>query len=447
MTTTRVVALAAVALVAVLVVMILTGGGGTHRYKLIFSNAGQLVNDNDVQIGGRRVGSIKKVELTRDNRAQITIEVEEPYAPLHVGTTAVIRQTSLSGIANRYIALSPGPNSAPEYRDGATLPASATTTSVDLDQIFNTFDEKTRKGLATTIQGFADWYQGKGRTANGVAKYFPPSLAATRRLAEQLAADKPALRALVRNTGSVMAALGAKGDTLTQLVANTNTTLGAVAAENQSLDQALQYLAPTLRRGSTTFVNLRGVLGDFDKLVAVSKPATKNLEPFLKQLTPLLTESQPTINNLAKLLQQPGPQNDLTDLLNDAPQLASVAHTSFANSITALNKSLPVLTFIRPYTPDFVGWLRDFGQSTSNYDANGHYARVQPVFNSFKYSQTANTLTPVPAPERTPGLQNGPQLVPRCPGAAVQAPADGSAPWRDTSGTLDCNPAIVPPGQ
>ncbi len=447
MTTTRAVAAAAVALVAVLLVLIVTGGGGTHRYKLLFSTAGQLVNDNDVQIGGRRIGSIKKIELSKDNRAQITIEVEEPYAPLHQGTTAVIRQTSLSGIANRYIALSPGPNSAPEYHDGDTLPANATTTAVDLDQIFNTFDTKTRKGLATTLQGFADWYQGKGRQANGVARYFPPALAATRRLSEQLAADKPALTALVRDTGSVVAALGAKGDTLTQLVSNTNTTLGAVAAENASLDQALQYLAPTLRRGSTTFVNLRGVLGDFDKLIAVSKPATKNLTPFLKELQPLLVESKPTIHNLAKLLGQPGAQNDLTDLLNDAPQLASVAHTSFANSITALNKSLPVLSFIRPYTPDFVGWLRDFGQSTSNYDANGHYARVQPVFNAFKYNQAANTLTPVPSAERLPGLQNGADLVPRCPGAAAQPPADGSAPWRDSGGTLDCNASIFPPGQ
>ena len=43
MTTSRAVAAAAVALVAVLVVLIVTGGSGTHRYKLLFSTAGQLV--------------------------------------------------------------------------------------------------------------------------------------------------------------------------------------------------------------------------------------------------------------------------------------------------------------------------------------------------------------------------------------------------------------------
>ena len=42
-----------------------------------------------------------------------------------------------------------------------------------------------------------------------------------------------------------------------------------------------------------------------------------------------------------------------------------------------------MLHFIRPYAPDLVGWFRDFGQSTANYDANGHFARIQPIFNAF----------------------------------------------------------------
>ena len=66
--------------------------------------------------------------------------------------------------------------------------------------------------------------------------------------------------------------------------------------------------------------------------------------------------------------------------------------------MTALNKSEPVLEFIRPYTPDFTGWLRDFGQSTANYDANGHYARIQPIFNAFQL--TDNTLVPQSAANR-----------------------------------------------
>ena len=65
------------------------------------------------------------------------------------------------------------------------------------------------------------------------------------------------------------------------------------------------------------------------------------------------------------------------------PALQRVATPAFDQSRLALQRSQPVLEFIRPYTPEFVGWLRDFGQGAANYDANGHYARIQPIFNAF----------------------------------------------------------------
>ena len=67
-----------------------------------------------MQVGGRQVGSVRAIELTEDNQAAVKVSVQEPYAPLRAGTHAVIRLTSLSGIANRYIALTPGPGDAEE---------------------------------------------------------------------------------------------------------------------------------------------------------------------------------------------------------------------------------------------------------------------------------------------------------------------------------------------
>ena len=145
MTIARGVAIAALALAIVLVALLLVRGANTHEYDLLFQNAGQLVKGDDVQVGGRRIGSVREITLTDDNRARVRIRVEEPFAPLREGTHAVIRLTSLSGIANRFIALTPAPNSAKELDDGATLAAGSTTGVVDLDQLFNTLDPKARK--------------------------------------------------------------------------------------------------------------------------------------------------------------------------------------------------------------------------------------------------------------------------------------------------------------
>src|SRR3954468_15030146 len=113
--------------VAVVVAILLLTGGSKHEYTLVFQNAGQLVKDNDVQIGGRRVGRVADIKLTDNNLAEVEIELEEPYAPLHTGTTAQVRSGSLSGVANRFIAISPGPNSAEKLDDGATLGLDRTT--------------------------------------------------------------------------------------------------------------------------------------------------------------------------------------------------------------------------------------------------------------------------------------------------------------------------------
>src|SRR3954453_1946874 len=114
--------------VAVVVAILLLTGGSKHEYTLVFQNAGQLVKDNDVQIGGRRIGRVADIKLTEDNQAEVKIQVEEPLAPLPEGPTAIIPATSLSGIANRYISLTPGPNSADRLEDGALLGTDKTTT-------------------------------------------------------------------------------------------------------------------------------------------------------------------------------------------------------------------------------------------------------------------------------------------------------------------------------
>src|SRR6266540_5797354 len=176
MTVARVAALAALGIAVVVVAVLLLSGDGGKEYRVHLINAGQLVNGDDVQVGGRRVGSIENISLTDHNQAQLKIKVDSDFAPLHEGTSAVVRATSLSGIANRYLALTPGPNSAPKLPDNAILRTDKTTSIVDLDELFNTLDPKTRAGLQNVIQGSATQFDKKGPQANAAAKFFNPAL-------------------------------------------------------------------------------------------------------------------------------------------------------------------------------------------------------------------------------------------------------------------------------
>ncbi|HZV73239.1 MAG TPA: MlaD family protein [Conexibacter sp.] len=435
---------ALLAVVAVLAIVVLSNGGGT-QYRLIFQNAGQLVKGDDVQIGGRRVGGVDDILLTPDNQAEIVVTVQDPYAPLHAGTTATIRLTSLSGVANRYIALSPGPNNAPEIPGGGRLGVEQTTSVVDLDQIFNTLDPRTRTGLQQFIQGSATQYEGQGANVNQSAKYFNPFLSTTDQLVKEVALDQTTLERAIVAGASVTGAVAQRAPQLTSLVTNLNTMMGAIAAENGSLSQALGVLPDTLRQGDSTFVDLRSTLDDLDPLLRASSVAARDLPRFFSQLRPLLNEGTPVFADFSRLVSQPGPFNDATDAVQNLPRLQQIGSPAFKSAVTALREGQPVIDFLRPYSPDLVGWFRDFGQSAANYDANGHYARAMPIFGAFNFQQNgdgSSTLQPVGPSQRLSGLTSG--FTRRCPGAASQPRPDGSNPFAPSG--FDCNRQDVPPG-
>ena len=106
-TLTRVLAAAAlIAAVLVVGVLLLGNRGGSYTVHARFQNASQLVKGNLVQVAGVPVGKIQSIDLTPDGQADVRMKITDAgYRPLRRGTKAVIRQASLSGVANRYIDL------------------------------------------------------------------------------------------------------------------------------------------------------------------------------------------------------------------------------------------------------------------------------------------------------------------------------------------------------
>ena len=442
---TRSLAIGGILIAAVLVALLMFGGADKYTVTADFANAGQLVPGNLVEVGGRPIGTIKEIELTEDARARVTMELEE-LTPLHEGTSATIRVNSLSGIANRYVAITPGPNDGDEIEDGGEIKAEDASAPVEIDQLFNTLDEDTRKGLQQFVQGQATYYDGKGKEANEALKYLNPAISSSSKLTRELVLDQEVFERFITDGAQLVEAVAERREDLSQLVGNANATAEAIGSESEALQRALALLPDTLRKANTTFVNLRGLYDDLDVLVAESKPATKDLARFFRELRPLVEESEPTIEDLRFLIRRDGENNDLIELTAKMPRLADLASTTFPRSIRALQKAQPVIEYIRPYTPDFMGWLTKFGQGAAAYDANGHYARIQPIFNAFSYSETpaGPVLNAIPPSQRLAGLET--RQTERCPGGATQPPPAGSAPWRGEDGDIDCDPETTPPG-
>jgi phospholipid/cholesterol/gamma-HCH transport system substrate-binding protein len=448
-TIARAAAIGSLVAAVVAVAVLMFGGGGGHEYKIMFQNAGQLVKGNQVQVGGKVVGKIKKIELTEDNQAEVTVNVDEPFAPLHDGTTAVIRVQSLPSIANRNISLTPGPNNAPKIPDGGIVETDKTTAPVDLDVLFDTLDPKTRKNLQNVLKGFANWYVGQGQNLNKTFRHFGPALSSTAAVMRELSADQQVFERFIVDASRLVTALADRRDDVSGFVHNTQQVFGAIGDENEQFSRALKFLPGTLQKANASFVNLRGALTELDELTNVTKPIASDLAPFFKRLNTLVKKSTPAFHDFALLFRNKGSSNDLIDLLRDLPQLEKVTRTSFKNGVTSLQKGLPVIQFIRPYAADFASFLSEFGGVFGYYDANGHYLRVQAQFNAFSFSENGGNgqLSPLTPAQRKNVISNrGAER--RCPGAATQPAADGSNPFTDDGklGPADCDPSLRPPG-
>jgi phospholipid/cholesterol/gamma-HCH transport system substrate-binding protein len=250
--------------------------------------------------------------------------------------------------------------------------------------------------------------------------------------------DEPAFDGLLLQGAQAMQALASRSQDLTNLISNTNATAAAIARQSQSLQQALALLPGTLTRSTSTFAGLQTTLNALDPLVAKSKPAVRRLATFAASLRSLITVAIPTVGALGNLIHNPSGGGDLTALAKQTPSLARVAAVAFPRLIRGMNNSQPQLDYLRYYTPDVVAALANLGQASGYYDANGHYARTQPVFNAFSVNGFNQLTTKFPS-ERYQGLQ---VVHGRCPGGAVQPTPDGSAP----QAVPGCTKSSTPPG-
>ena len=443
-TPARIAVIAALAVAVIVLAYVLFSGGGGHKYTLVFQNAGQLVPDNQVLVGGSPVGTVESIELSDDNLAEVHIEVEQE---LHEGTTATIRATSLSGVANHYVSISPGPNSNPALDEGSELGLASTTTPVDIDQFFNTFPNPVRKALGEFIRGNAAIYAGVGPQANDTYKYLAPALNGTRAFASELAADENLLARFVASSAKLSETVAGRGEQLSSAISNADTAFSAIADQNRAFDASLRRLPPVLRQSNTTFVNLRAALDDIEPLFVTAKPATKDLAPFLAELRPVFQKLVPVTHNLRLAVSRPGGGNDAGDLLALLPTVEDRISKSFPHSEAAIAAFQPNLNFIRAYTPDILNALGKVGQVSGYYDGNGHYVRVSPsAQNLFKLE--GETLEPIAKSEQFNAFGSSAPAKRRCPGGATQPAADGSNPWTSEAGvdSSECNPSDVPPG-
>src|SRR5687767_4941612 len=308
----RAAAIGAVLGACALVAALLFGGAeGGYTVKARFISGSQLLKGNHVDIGGTKAGLVKGLAITPDGEAEVTLAIDDRYAPLRHGTRAVIRASGLSSVSGRYVQLMlPSEEEAgDDISEGGVIDSDHTTTQVDLDQFFNIFDRPTRKALRRFYKGGSRQYAGRGDQANAGLKYLNPQFAASTRLFEELRHDPPVLERFLVDSSRFVTALEGRRDDLASLIGNLNSTTRALGNENEALAEAIGRLPGFMRQANTTYVNLRSTLDELDPFVEASKPVAKRLGPYLDELRPFAREAVPTVRDVSRMVRARGRSN------------------------------------------------------------------------------------------------------------------------------------------
>jgi ABC-type transporter Mla subunit MlaD len=258
----------------------------TYEVKVPFTEATQLAEQSDVRISGVNVGKVQKIELAPNGRqAWATVAVDAQYAPLPESTRAILRTKTLLG--ETYIELTPGSREGPELEDGGVLPEANIAQSVQLDEIFRTFDTETRAAFQEWMQEAAVAVNGQGQNLSYALGGLEPTFTEFDKLFRVLDSQRLAVGQLFRNGATTFQALRGRQGELGDLIQSSNAVFQTTARRNRDIE-ALFRAFPTFLDESRLTV---------DRLEGFSVKAT----PLMRQLVPAAEELSPTLITISKL--------------------------------------------------------------------------------------------------------------------------------------------------
>jgi phospholipid/cholesterol/gamma-HCH transport system substrate-binding protein len=271
-----------------------------YRFSVEFNQATELASNAEVEIAGVTVGHVTSVGL--DHRTGLTravIQIDHQYVPRPAGTRAILRQKSLLG--ETYVQLSAGNPHGPKLRDGAVLPKGHVAQTVQLDQILNTFDPKTRAAFQTWMQQGGIALTNRGQQFNAAFAELYPFATNVNSVLAVLQRQKSATSTLLHDGGQVFSALASSPTQLQGFVRNTNQLFATTASRDQALAATIRAFPGFLAQLRATTYKVGSFAANTKPLVDELHPAVKQLDPALQSLAELAPELQTLVNNVLPL--------------------------------------------------------------------------------------------------------------------------------------------------
>lgn len=293
----------------ILLFLWVTFGGPTpfrakpYQLKVPFNEATQLAQQSDVRISGVNVGKVQSIALAPNgHQALATVDIEDKYAPLPESTRAILRTKTLLG--ETYIELTPGSSESPQLEDGGTLPEANIAESVQLDEIFRTFDPETRAAFQQWQQEAAIAINGQGEALSFGIGQLEPTFTEFDRLFRMLDSQRLAVGQLFSNGAKTFTALRGRNGEVADLIQSSNEVFSTTARRDQDIEALFKAFPTFLDESKLTVSRLRTFAENTDPLMRQLVPAAEELSPTLVAFSRLAPESKDFFEGLMPVIER-----------------------------------------------------------------------------------------------------------------------------------------------
>jgi phospholipid/cholesterol/gamma-HCH transport system substrate-binding protein len=360
---------------------------GSYTVRAIFDDASYAAKGEDVRIAGANVGSITGLGVNGENRAAVTITIDNAdFIPFYSDAHCTIRPQSVIG--EEFVACSPGTSGHGHHalakltsgpgKGEYFLPVANTSSPIDSDIVQNISRMPVRQALSVVLDELGTGLAARGSDLNAVIHRANPALGETDKVFKILASQNRQLAQLADDSQAVLAPLARERNRISGFVRSANTT--SVAAAARAHDEFRTFrLFPTFLR------QLRPLLADLsvlsDKGTPVLKQLGKTAGPLgqeFGELRPFATQARTSLIALGRSAQQSeAPLVSSLPLVQELKRLGLNAKPSTEQLLRLLRS----LDNTGGYE-QLMSLLYNATSVTNGFNSLGHYARAEPLNSS-----------------------------------------------------------------
>jgi virulence factor Mce-like protein len=397
----------------------------TRELKVDVADGSNLVAGNDVREGGFRIGlvsNLKPIELSNGQvGAQLTLKLNQANGKVPVDSRVTILPRSVLGL--KYVDLQKG-TAQKVYPDGGTLPISRTTVPVQFDDIFKTFDAKTRTAIQQDLVGFGDTLAGRGSSLNDTIHSLPELLGHLQTVAAYLSAPSTRLTGFFTGLNRFMSAIAPVAQTNARLFTDMATTFEAISRDTNALEATIRESPSTLDVSTNSLAAQQPFLTDLATFGHYMTPATASLRVALPQINPAIEAGTVTLKRTPAL------NTRLQQVMDALKSLAQAPETNVAlNALTATVQTLnPMLVYLGPYQTVCNYWNYWWTFLAEHISEQTNLGFAQRALLNFADPLQPNNVGSAGATQPANGQNGGPEFL--------HGPTYGAA--IDNQGNADC---------